>query len=426
MQKKHLFVAAGILTVSAPSFAAGFEKSSFWSGKYSGIAGAAASSAQGAEALYWNPAGLVEDGHEGFEVSGNISPTMAKFEGPVTTPNQTVDGSTKWIPPFGAFLSYGITKDWAVGFGIYSSAGTRAEFDDVSIDPTFFTLTPTLKTSLTVTEYSLGTSYQVLPGLKIGGAWRIVHGSADLASATVVGGTTLAAADYEGLSQTRVNGWRIGAQYEPEAKNWGIGATWRTAVNFDNAAGSATLATQTAGSGTTTTQTGTASAALSFPSQISVGAHYDILPQTLRFFVQDTWTQFHNIQAITVNSSIATLPSYTTPTSWNNENALRFAFECSAVQDWKFRIGYSWGNQVQPDDVAIPTLVAPSSGQTFVLGAGTSLFAHTLDLDASLQYDVASGTGNAANAGAGAAAPGLAGDYKSYDFALNLGATYRF
>jgi long-subunit fatty acid transport protein len=421
MQKKHLLVAAGILTVSAPAFSAGFEKSSFWSGQYAGIAGAAASSAQGAEALYWNPAGLVEDGHQGFEVSGNITPTMAKFEGPFyastssTSPSE-VSGNTKWVPPFGAFLSYGVTKDWSVGIGIYTGAGTSAEFDDVLLNPALPAVT--MKSSLYVLEYSLGTSYQILPGLKIGAAWRIVHGSADLAGGQVVGGTNLLTYDLEGLSQTRLNGWRAGIEYESDAKNWGLGATWRSAVDFTNA----TTTNATVAENGTSLGGSSASAALNFPTQLSVAGHYDILPQTLRGFAQYTWTQFHNNPALSNGSGIVlntVAGSSGIPLNWNNENTLRFGFECSAVQDWKFRVGYSWGNQVQPDDTALPILVAPGVGQTFALGAGTSIFNHMLDLNAALQYDVASGSVTNNDYG-------LNGSYKSYDLALNLGATYRF
>src|SRR5436305_1800620 len=90
-------------------FAAGFEKGIMWSGKYSGIGNAAASSVHGAESLYFNPAGL-PSGSGMAEVSGNFSPTLPKFTGqlgnttfsvPVTEQNT----GTQFSPVFGVLAS---------------------------------------------------------------------------------------------------------------------------------------------------------------------------------------------------------------------------------------------------------------------------------------------------------------------------------
>src|ERR1700734_4021960 len=109
---------ASVLTtfLSSQSFAAGFEKSVFWSGHYAAIAGAAQSSVTGPEALYWNPAGLA--GSEGLQVSGDFSPTWAMYSGPMalSTTTGTVgtaqNSNTTFSPVGAGFISYGITPQW--------------------------------------------------------------------------------------------------------------------------------------------------------------------------------------------------------------------------------------------------------------------------------------------------------------------------
>jgi hypothetical protein len=72
----------GLMGTSAN--AAGFEKSIVWGGRSSGVAGIATPYIQGADALYFNPAGLAGD-KEGQTLSFNISPTQSSFKGPSTT-----------------------------------------------------------------------------------------------------------------------------------------------------------------------------------------------------------------------------------------------------------------------------------------------------------------------------------------------------
>ena len=59
MNWANAFAAIVISFLSTLSFAAGLEKSTLWSGKYMGFGGAAASSVEGGESLYFNPAGLI-------------------------------------------------------------------------------------------------------------------------------------------------------------------------------------------------------------------------------------------------------------------------------------------------------------------------------------------------------------------------------
>jgi hypothetical protein len=73
-------VLLAVLTISGnPALAAGFEKSVLWSGKWTALGGAAASSVSGPDALYFNPAGL--GGSTGLQINlnGERSMTLPNF-----------------------------------------------------------------------------------------------------------------------------------------------------------------------------------------------------------------------------------------------------------------------------------------------------------------------------------------------------------
>ena len=82
---------AGILAslaLAGQASASGFEKSIMIGGKSAGLAGIATPWVQGAEALYFNPAGLASD-KPGGEVALDISPTWpssARRSRPTTAP----------------------------------------------------------------------------------------------------------------------------------------------------------------------------------------------------------------------------------------------------------------------------------------------------------------------------------------------------
>src|SRR5262249_36196484 len=155
-----------------------------------------------------------------------------------------VDGSTLFSPIFSGFLNYKVTEKLGVGAGIYVSGGTKSKFENVSFagssfapagitaaDTANFTLAPTIEADLEVLEYSIGAGYEILDGLRIGGAWRIMHVGATLQSASLSrvaalgNAVALTTARLENLTDTAYNGWRVGIQYAPKSNKWGLGAT---------------------------------------------------------------------------------------------------------------------------------------------------------------------------------------------------------
>jgi hypothetical protein len=407
------------------AWASGYEKTVFWSGKWGGVAGAAVSAAEGAEALFFNPAGMV--GKEGMEVSGNFSPTFAKFSGPFIA-NQTVDGNTTFSPVFGLLTKYGLSKDFAVGAGVYVGAGSKAVFDNVDLTP--YAMKPQVQTNLYEVELSLGAAYQVLPGLKIGAAYRVAFVNARFSSMSTTnlggGNVLLGYVDLDNLSKTKWNGFRLGAQYTSEDNRWGLGVSWRTPIDF-TAKGKASGQFETR-NGTTLVSAltgnytgGDVSVSSSFPSQIQAGANYEVIPQKVRLLAQYTWTEYHRNQTLAIDGTLnaaalggnVAIPSVNL--GWMNETKIAGGVVCTSVPEWAFRAGYAHVSQVTANNAAKPNLVAPGSANTFTLGAGKQI-TEALDVDGAVEFSKGSGTGEPA---------AITGDYSAQAVTVHLGATYR-
>jgi long-chain fatty acid transport protein len=420
MQKQHLFSKTGFATgilaaavVSSSALGAGFEKNVMWSGKWVGVGGAAVSAVQGAESLFFNPAGLAMS-HQGFEVSGNFSPTWGEFKGPIAVPNQQVSSGYHFSPVFGALVDYGITPQWGIGVGAFVAAGTKADYDTVPFPNNL--PAGTIHSDIYVVDYSIGTGYEVIPGLKIGAAWRISQVKAGLKTVSQVGATTnFAYVNIDDITATKYNGFRVGAQYTASDKKWGLGVNYRSNVDFTgkgnftgqvNAAGTGSLVTALPSSSDVTV-------ASALPSQIEIGGNYAAL-DNVRLFLDYVWTNYsHNQTLSIVGPNLPSIPLY-----WKNMSNVRFAAECTAIQDWAFRAGYVYTSQVTPESYARATFTAPGHGNTITVGAGHSLMNNALELNGALERSWTSGTTTAAD-------QTYYGDYFAADWALHLGATLR-
>jgi long-chain fatty acid transport protein len=430
MHKKHLFTKSGIAAsvvglavISSSALGAGFEKNVLWSGKWVGVGGAAVSGVNGAESLFFNPAGLAS-GRQGFEVSGNFSPTWGEFQGPIAAPGVQESSGYKFSPVYGALASYGLTPQWGIGVGSYVSAGTKAVYDNVTNFPSLAPLTASGKVQATVyaVEYAIGTGYEILPGLKLGAAWRIVHVSASLGTPYQTGAAGFSFADIDSLSGTRYNGFRAGAQYISPDDKWGLGINWRSSVDFTlSGGGTVTTKSLVTPFGTTSANVSDVTAASALPTQIEVGGNYRVL-DAVRLYLDYVWTNYGHNQTLSVtggstaNTSGVGVPSI--PLGWTNMSNIRVGASCTEVPDWIFRAGYVWTSQVTPDGFARATFASPGHGNTITLGTGRQFMNKALDVDLALEHSWASGSTTAAQ-------QAVYGDYFTSDWAAHLGFTYR-
>lgn len=463
------FAATGLVSQAS---AAGFEKSVSWSAKEVSQGGAAVSSVTGANALYFNPAGLV--GTNGYQVSANFSPTYTQAKGPLLQNDVTVTGVQQFSPVFGLLGSYGLSDNLAVGLGVFVTGGTKAVYDGVDFTGlnSAFTLTGTTKSDLSLIEISPGVAYKVAPGLKVGAAWRVsmVKGAFSSSDATDLG--TLSSAltgsyigktvDVKGLSGNAYSGFRVGAQWAPEDANWGLGLNVRTAVNF-------TLKGTTAGS--VQYRAGGASAAVlnglnpdvkaitggdatvtsELPTQVSLGGHWDVADKNVGLFLEYTWTNYGAVKSIAVsgnvttasdvvnasqkaaingaapgagtalgaaaNSVTAALPNFAT--DWYDQHQIRLGSEFRYVRDYPIRAGYVLTSQVVPGRNARASFSSPGIGHTFALGTGTKFLNNALGVDLAVEYSLASGHSDGGTAA-------KSGDYSTRAIDLHASLAYAF
>lgn len=444
MQRQHLLsktgFAVGILSAaqmtllaSSSAFGAGFEKNVMWSGKWVGVGGAAVSAVQGAESLFFNPAGLAMN-HQGFEVSGNFSPTWGEFKGPINTSNTQISSGYNFNPVFGALVDYGITPQWGIGVGAFVSAGTKADYSSVGNWNALFPagISTPIQSDIYVVDYSIGTGYELIPGLRVGAAWRISQVKAGIKTAFTTGtgvATRLNFGSIDDITATRYNGFRVGAQYTAPENKWGVGVNYRSSIDFTGHGHltNTDYALAALGGASTTTTVDSVAVATALPTQIEVGGNY-ALTNSVRMFLDYVWTNYSHDQAIAITGG--SLPNSSTvpdvQQGWKNMSNVRIAAECTALQDWTFRAGYVYTSQVTPESYARATFTAPGHGNTITVGAGHKFMSDALSLDAALERSWTSGSTDATSQPTGSTAtPYYYGDYFAADWALHLGATFR-
>ena len=445
MNKSILLLAA--LLCASQAFAAGYEKATTWSGHHAGKGGAAVADVVGAESLYFNPAGL--SGMEGGQVSLNVSPGFAKFDGKAQALNAQVEGKTKFVSPFGILASYGLTPHWGFGIGFYVSGGNKAYQEDLdysSLNAGYDESRITLKNDVRIFEYALGTGYEVIPGLKIGAAYRIVHVGADFAFATesslapagIPGGAFLTNTFVNDLSATRYNGFKAGIQYQNESKTWGVGANWRSEISaILKGTSTGTREFNTVAAGALGGQTakadirgGSVDASTIFPQQVQLGGFYKIC-ENVKLLTQYDWTEYAKDGELGVSGNIgipapgalgtalASRSLTNIQQGWHNQNVIRLGGEYLLNPETTLRAGYVWVSQVTASDRAKSTFSIPGHSQIFTLGGGQSFWSNMLEANAALEY--AWGSASGSNSADGV----TDGDFTNKGYAAHLGVSYR-
>ena len=408
------------------AFAAGYEKTVLWSGKYGGIAGITAGNAQGADALAFNPAGILT-AKTGQELSSNLSVVQSQFKGPIGSDNVQNTGDTTYVAPFSFIYSATVNEKLAFAIGGYTAGGAKAEYNAVTFPMSGTTnnaLSGVVKTDLAIQEIAAGVAYKPMDKLKIGASWRVAMARANFASVVPNSGNTqVQNVEFSNLKDTQWTGYRLGAQWEEET--WGVGLAYRSEMLF-NASGDA-AGKVGIGSGTTATLTSPGGATLStaLPMQISVGGWYDVSPKIWRAFAEYNFTNYSRVDVIGISGS-GTVAGTTTAfpnlrMNWLDQHNVRLAGEYLGTVV-PVRFGYAWTSQVTSTDYARATFTPPGQAHTFTAGTGMDFMEGTLRTNAGLDYTMSSGAGSSPKPSEGV----RSGDYSVSALSLHLGVAYMF
>jgi long-chain fatty acid transport protein len=423
--KKQLLAALS-LVASASALAGGYEKALLWSGHYTGMGGAAASTVSGSESLFFNPAGLASN--EGIETSLNISPTSTQTKGPLLQDNVVVDSQRMLRWPFGLTAKMSLSPELAVGAGFMVAGGIGSEFSNVSFASLGLTaVNPSYMSKMSIAEFALGAAYKPMPGLKVGASWRASFVSAQFqyftTPSTALGSLGFFSVDISGLKDSNFAGFRFGAQFEPEGTPFGVGVAVRTPINFTaNGTISGQYVTSAA---TPTALTGsTASVKSSFPLQIAVGAHYKV-QDNATVAVQYDMARYSANKMLDFTGSVmlGTTPITALPAditqNWKNMHNIRLGYEQGIGEGITLRAGYVFTSQVTPKEYPMVTFASPGVGHTIALGGGYAVDSN-LRMDLGLEYAFASGNVTVTPLNG----TSKLGTYSSNAFAGHLGVTY--
>lgn len=425
-----LFLAL-FLFVQPKAQAAGFEKAVLWSGKEAGYGVASMSKIGGSQSIAINPAGLVN----GADASLNFSPTWVALEGSIVSANRVEKSDHNFSPVGEISMNYLLMDRLGVGVGAYVAGGSKAIYDGVDFTGSYSALgafKPRIYTEFAVMEYAIGAGYEIQPGLRVGLAWRIVDVKGALStSKALVNAPAVTYVRIFDAKDTQYNGFRLGFQYESPEKDWGVGASFRNAIDID-AKGSVDGEAKLTGSGNNTTATFLpgASVATTFPWAISFGGNIkwnDFLLMSAVDYVNYKKNTELKIQG-TLNSNA--LPNI--PLNWKNMWNIRFGTEYSGLDQWKLRAGYVLTTKVTSENDTRATISPPGTGHTLTAGLGYSLL-ENLELDGAFEYafNSASGAMSSGTTGSGASQSRefLAGtntEVKASVTAVHTGLTYKF
>lgn len=408
--------------------AAGFEKTVMWGGHWAGLAGAATAAVEGADSLFYNPAGLVQGGEH--EVALNYSPLLTRTTGAQTVDNEELISDRRIKNVFGMTSKYAVTKDFALGLGLYVSGGAGASFQNVDfsgVNANYRDLKPDVESSVSVLELGVGGAYRMNSNLSVGATWRGSLGIAKFSSADVlVNGTTnpLINTRFKDMKGDNLKGVRLGAQYLADDKSWGLGINYRSSIDL-KLKGSAEGQAEIGANGADMTMTGgdTVYLATVFPQQVNIGGFYQ-LNEKNKLFLEYSWTDYSKNKEIDISGDALylgatnVLAGKSIALQWQDAHAVKLGFEHQSAQ-WDWRAGYALTGRVTDKDNVSITFSAPGLGHTFTAGVGTKFLADNLLFDFAGEYSIAKGEGTRG-------ATGISGDYSSSAFGLHSGLRYLF
>lgn len=379
-----------ILAVKAEG--AGYEKPDLISARHQALGGAVISIVNDARSLYFNPAGLAEQNFEGdHELAGDVSPFVADIHAPFltgTASQQNLTAKSELHLLFGAFFKKSQTEELGYGFGLYTMAGSGANYGRLNtgqaVDPEF-------NVQVGAMEFAGGLGYQLTDTLRLGAALRISLLKGSLKTLPTPA-TSLSIEDLTGVS---TSGLKIGLQYIPVDANWTAGLVYRTKVDWSLTGGQVTLTDLTTGISTPPADDG--EIATSLPEQYSIGFSFNILDNS-KFLFQYDFTEYSAVDMRISGTMGSTLVNSVSSQNFSDQHTIRVGFEKTSVSDWSFRSGIIINNSVTNSDTASPFSLPPAPEYVVAVGTGKQI-SRSITGDVAFSYLKGGGDGKATAGG---------------------------
>ena len=423
MIRLYLLLTSMVLGVQA--MAGGYEKAVMWSGKWSALAGAATGAVEGADALFFNPAGLGQGA--GQEFSANLSPTFSRLKGPniVDNPAQQT-GELLISPAFGLLYKHGWLKQkFALGAGVYVSGISESEYRGVEFAANNKV---EVKSELQLMELSLGGSWQFSKNIALGAAWRSVHARAEMKFTQQLP-SELRNIHLQDLEGHALTGFRLGLQYRNDKQSFGAGFALRNGVELE-LEGQSSGTSSVGGGYLSPLRGGNITAKSHFPYQFSLG--FFCKPYEGGTLFQETsFTNYSRNEKFEFKSD-PNLP-WQSPISpilqkWKDQWNIKLGHEHRGQNDIFWRLGYAYASPMVSEDYARATFSPPGPEHTLSFGAGKEMAGGKYVVDLAGEYSFASGKGKNSSQNATLGNYGLMTytTYESTTYVLHTSFKYRF
>jgi len=394
-----------------------------------GMAGAGTASVHDASAVFFNPAAMA--GLEGSRIygGGSLLQPFTSFAGVAPHPGFGVTEEMKaqqFYPPT-AYLTHRYPTGWALGLGLNSPFGLRAEWKNPD---QFSGRYIVARAELRTLNASLAAARQFRPSLSAGFGGNLVFASLDLVdrqfiSAPGGGGGQLEVANVDLASDwTPGYGWNAGLRWTP-AKSWNVGLTYRSRVIL-HVDGEVDITQIPTGN-----STWDAVVAAQLPPDQAVSTVLR-LPAIAALGVAWSWGSawtFEGDAVFTEWSAFKDLPIYFQRSPSSNERIVEdyddsFQFRVGAehrLKAFTWRLGYYYDEAAAPTESVSPILPdADRQGATLGLGLGFGQDKRlTLDL-----YELAVVAKNRKTDGVNR--DGFEGEYKTFVNSTGLSLAYRW
>jgi len=273
--------------ISGTTFASGFQINEHGA-KAMSLAGAFTALANDASAVHFNPAALIYLSGTQISLGSTYIRPSGSFEGPSPSTTKS-DLKNKYFTPINFYITHKINDKMAVGFGVNNPFGLGTEWEDNWVGRY-----NAVKTEIRVFNFTPVFSYKFSDQFSIGVGANIAYADVEISRALPAALTPPLVPAVTVLPDGKINlegddltyGFNVSFLYRPN-EQWSIGASYKHELAFDfegdvtitlpNLTGyvpPALIPTVEAGLKAAYPPEGTATAPLTAPSVLTVGAAY--------------------------------------------------------------------------------------------------------------------------------------------------------
>lgn len=416
MEKIKTLLNIYLVFSSVSVFAAGgFEKPVLWSAKAAQRGGAYTSSVTGAEALYFNPAGLIQQ--EKKEFSGALSVASNTLGAAIIEDNKEVTNTPFPVTPIAIMYAQQIDAQSAFGLGLYTVGGLNVGFDDVNLGALggeFSNFKPDAFAKMMMMEVGLGYARKLNSNLSFGATLRADYVRADIGDIQVIrapDNTVLGVSEvaFEEMDSFSLGAFILGLKYTSDDEKTALGVNYRSKFNIDlRGDASGKVVYSNAGAGVTGLNAGQiyemkgsrTDFSTSLPEAVTFSLNR-VVTDNNTLYLEYTWTEYSNNEAMRIDGTM-TDPlgnSKQTPDQifkWHDMHDFKIGWTNTAIEKWILGGGYVFTLPVTNKKFAGSTNAAPGNFHHFYLGAGRMF--KDFRIDGAAEYYEGSGKGASAAA----------------------------